>query len=59
MANSDDSGVKRVKKMEINNRATARAVSEMTKTPRKSGAKSGFGSNSIKSKKGIMGKPRP
>ena len=57
MANSDDTGVSRVKRLEKNNRLGATGPS--TKTPQKSGAKSGFGSNKIKSKQGIMGKPRP
>ena len=56
MANSDDTGVSRVKRLEKNNRLGATGPS--TKTPQKSGAKSGFGSNKIKSKQSIMGKPR-
>lgn len=55
---SDDSGVSRAKRLEHNNRLGAKATGIGTKTPQKSGAKSGFGSNKIKSKQGIMGKPR-
>ena len=58
MGGSDMYGQDRVNKKEINNRRGARATGDMTKTPRKSGAKSGFGTNKIKSKTGIMGKTR-
>lgn len=58
MANSDNTGQDRVKRMEINNRVGSKATGPSTRTPRKEGAKKGFGSNSIKSRQGIMGKPR-
>lgn len=48
MANSDDTGQGRVGRMERNNRNTPGARGPMTKTPRKRGAQSGFGSNPTK-----------
>lgn len=59
MANSDNTGQERVNRMEINNRRGEKATGPSTKTPRKMGAQKGFGSNKIKSRQGIMGKPRP
>lgn len=59
MANSDNTGQDRVKRMEINNRTGEKAHGLSTRTPRKSGAQKGYGSNKIKSRQGIMGKPRP
>jgi hypothetical protein len=58
MANSDNTGQDRVRRMEQNNRSGEKATGLGTKTPRKDGAKKGFGSNKIKSRQGIMGKPR-
>lgn len=58
MANSDNAGQDRVRKLETNNRRGEKASGMGTKTPRKTGAQKGFGSNKIKSRQGIMGKPR-
>lgn len=58
MANSDNTGQDRVKRLEVNNRRGDKATGLGTKTPRKTGAQKGFGSNKIKSRQGIMGKPR-
>lgn len=56
---ADIYGQDRVNSRERNNRRSDMAKGDMSKTPRKKGAQSGFGSNKIKSRKGIMGKPRP
>ena len=45
----DTAGQDRVKRLERNNRNTSVAKSESMKTPRKSGASSGFASNPTKS----------
>ena len=49
MANSDDTGQGRVRRMERNNRNNDGAKGAMAKTPRKRGAQAGFASNPTKS----------
>jgi len=46
--NSHDSGLQRVNAKERNNRRSEAAKGSAARTPRKSGAKSGFGSNKTK-----------
>ena len=55
MANSDDTGQSRVNRMEKNNRRSESARGSMAKTPRQSGAQSGFKSNRQASNKKIAG----
>lgn len=51
-------GQETVSAREKNNRRSESAKGKMAATPKKKGAQSGFGTNRMKSKVGIMGKPR-